>query len=334
MNAALAEVGKARKKAMIQNANSEMTMNGDEKNADRELDPSERGPIPVLGSPPRMAPHTLNSFEQDFFSPAKRDLTRFPEDRPLPFDHDKGFGNHDGADYLEDTGAALLNVDESAHHDVSSYEENVESSVTAVDEPRNDPNQDDDVETISQSIDTPEKDIETANATTRMVETDRQQSLTDRTRISMGLTDDGSEGDISPASATVEEFALPEITDTTSLSEHSSSRSRMSLSDATRQSIAASMALTSQKLRQAKDQQKPRASLYPINQFETPNAKHNTRQTLDKRNVTPLKDLYAQDIDYASVFKSRPKLKTSPTQSPLLERSAWLGHEESDDGDT
>ncbi|KAL8904052.1 MAG: hypothetical protein Q9207_003513 [Kuettlingeria erythrocarpa] len=52
---------------------------------------------------------------------------------------------------------------------------------------------------------------------------------------------------------------------------------------------------------------------YPRNQFETPK-----KQLEDLAETTPPELLFSPDADYTSVFKSRPKIATSPKMSPAL----------------
>lgn len=54
---------------------------------------------------------------------------------------------------------------------------------------------------------------------------------------------------------------------------------------------------------------------YPRNQFETPR-----KQLEDLKEMTPPEILFTPEADYASVFKSRPKIATSPKLSPTLAR--------------
>lgn len=86
--------------------------------------------------------------------------------------------------------------------------------------------------------------------------------------------------------------------------------SRASLLERTRQS----MSLLPTKPR--KSMHKPRPSkLFPTNQFATPKKQH-TGMTNDVRSLTPPEEVFSQEADYASVFKSRPKIGLSPTLSP------------------
>ncbi|KAL8831024.1 MAG: hypothetical protein Q9170_005474 [Blastenia crenularia] len=65
---------------------------------------------------------------------------------------------------------------------------------------------------------------------------------------------------------------------------------------------------------------------YPRNQFETPR-----KQLGDLKEMTPPEVLFSPKADYASVFKSRPKVATSPHVSPVL--AEWGGVREVDEGE-
>ncbi|KAI4269728.1 MAG: hypothetical protein LQ337_007110 [Flavoplaca oasis] len=66
---------------------------------------------------------------------------------------------------------------------------------------------------------------------------------------------------------------------------------------------------------------------YPTNQFETPK-----KQLEDLKETTPPDVLFSPEADYASVFKSRPKIATSPSLSPTLaKRMEWDEGGEKDD---
>ncbi|KAI4088643.1 MAG: hypothetical protein LQ339_008691 [Xanthoria mediterranea] len=59
---------------------------------------------------------------------------------------------------------------------------------------------------------------------------------------------------------------------------------------------------------------------YPTNQFETPK-----KQLEDLKEMTPPDVLFSPETDYASVFKSRPKIATSPSISPsLTKKGQWV----------
>lgn len=88
---------------------------------------------------------------------------------------------------------------------------------------------------------------------------------------------------------------------------------RASLLDRTRQSMSrlpAQPAVRSKKPITAK--RRPSSMMYPINQFETPGRS----QDVPIRNSTPTEKLFSPDAEYASVFKSRPKVALSPVFSP------------------
>lgn len=63
----------------------------------------------------------------------------------------------------------------------------------------------------------------------------------------------------------------------------------------------------------------PRPS-FPVNPFETPSAKrsHSPNPDTISRASTPREELFDRDADYASVFKSRPRIATSPIFSPAV----------------
>ena len=58
---------------------------------------------------------------------------------------------------------------------------------------------------------------------------------------------------------------------------------------------------------------------FPTNQFETP--KRQPAILEDLEDMTPPEQLFSEDADYASIFKSRPKIAMSPTDSPALDES-------------
>lgn len=56
---------------------------------------------------------------------------------------------------------------------------------------------------------------------------------------------------------------------------------------------------------------------YPVNQFETPSKQTENRPSRSGAS-TPRDKLFSDDADYASVFKSRPRIATSPLFSPAV----------------
>lgn len=87
---------------------------------------------------------------------------------------------------------------------------------------------------------------------------------------------------------------------------------RTSLADRTRQAM--NFAQSDLKRRQSK-REKPQSS-YPVNQFETPVKRAGTDMLVGK-DTTPQDKLFSEDAEYASVFKSRPKIAASPILSPI-----------------
>jgi hypothetical protein len=77
-----------------------------------------------------------------------------------------------------------------------------------------------------------------------------------------------------------------------------------------------------------------RSSLFPVNQFDTPRTRksfENLEQAkLESIERTPTEQLFSDEIDYDRVFKSRPRIATSPVWSP---DGAPGGQEEYDDED-
>lgn len=59
----------------------------------------------------------------------------------------------------------------------------------------------------------------------------------------------------------------------------------------------------------------PRRSFYPVNQFDTPRNRRSFQAIEDAKSGehTPKEDLFGDDADYDRVFKSRPRVATSPT---------------------
>lgn len=71
---------------------------------------------------------------------------------------------------------------------------------------------------------------------------------------------------------------------------------------------------------------RPRPS-FPINQFETPR-KISQPASIPSRASTPQDQLFQEDADYASVFKSRPRIALSPVSSPAVHVSPSFDEDE------
>ncbi|KAI4921644.1 hypothetical protein J4E90_000070 [Alternaria incomplexa] len=70
-----------------------------------------------------------------------------------------------------------------------------------------------------------------------------------------------------------------------------------------------------------KEQRKSsRSSLFPVNQFDTPRNRKSfellEQAKLESIERTPTEQLFSDEVDYDRVFKSRPKIATSPVWSP------------------
>ncbi|KAL4910174.1 hypothetical protein BDW74DRAFT_173636 [Aspergillus multicolor] len=77
---------------------------------------------------------------------------------------------------------------------------------------------------------------------------------------------------------------------------------------------------------------------FPVNQFETPPRTSSTANDFPSRASTPRDELFEEQADYASVFKSRPRIALSPVASPAVHVSpigdfdlSADGYENSDD---
>ncbi|KAJ5666772.1 hypothetical protein N7462_011181 [Penicillium macrosclerotiorum] len=71
----------------------------------------------------------------------------------------------------------------------------------------------------------------------------------------------------------------------------------------------------------------PRQS-FPINQFETPRKQYRPGTIARSGASTPQDKLFEEDADYASVFKSRPRVAHSPISSPAVHVSPSLDEED------
>ncbi|KAF2623764.1 hypothetical protein BU25DRAFT_494204 [Macroventuria anomochaeta] len=90
-------------------------------------------------------------------------------------------------------------------------------------------------------------------------------------------------------------------------------RTRLSMaamSSRPRTSLAASQETT------RKQKRKSRSSLFPVNQFDTPHKSFEAIEEVKSSEKTPKEDLLSGDVDYDRVFRSRPRIATSPIFSP------------------
>lgn len=73
----------------------------------------------------------------------------------------------------------------------------------------------------------------------------------------------------------------------------------------------------------------PRQSqIFPINQFETPRKRLQSPSGADSQSSTPREELFSQEADYASVFKSRPRIGMSPGLSPSGKKGGGVAEED------
>ncbi|OOF99634.1 hypothetical protein ASPCADRAFT_138316 [Aspergillus carbonarius ITEM 5010] len=88
--------------------------------------------------------------------------------------------------------------------------------------------------------------------------------------------------------------------------------SRFTLVERTRKSMSLVPPPTHTRPRESFRSHRPRPS-FPVNQFETPQKPHSI-----PRASTPRDELFNDEADYASVFKSRPRVAHSPVASPAV----------------
>lgn len=158
-------------------------------------------------------------------------------------------------------------------------------------------------------------------------------SLAERARMSMGF---GSSEDIHQAAAQTQASQTSHKAELSSMSEANALDRRASLADRTRQSMSV---LSSY----AESETKPRRPKHSRSRT-TPNAVHHIEPSsysywdtaddggMGRRDITPREKLFDQDADYASVFKSRPKIALSPVLSPMRDDAAFYMPEATDEG--
>lgn len=137
-------------------------------------------------------------------------------------------------------------------------------------------------------------------------------SLLERTRQSMALVKP-EESDKLPESVTAVSTSIASIAENTLQSSDAPTKRRETLLERTRQSMSL---ITPKPPSQRGIEQRHSSKIYPTNQFETPE-KQQSRSRNDEMS-TPPELLFEQDANYASVFKSRPKVALSPTATPMI----------------
>jgi hypothetical protein len=86
------------------------------------------------------------------------------------------------------------------------------------------------------------------------------------------------------------------------------------LMERTRLSMAAMSSKPRVSLAPKERKSKRQSQVFPINQFDTPRARKSEFLTVKEEDLekTPKEDLFSDNIDYDRVFKSRPRIATSP----------------------
>jgi hypothetical protein len=133
-------------------------------------------------------------------------------------------------------------------------------------------------------------------------------SLVDRTRMSMARTHSFEPVPESP------DLPLPPMPPP--VAEVEVDR-RATLLERTRLSMVA-MQSRPRKSLAAKEKRKSRQSLFPVNQFDTPRTRKSFEIIEEMKSIerTPTEALFDDTVDYDRVFKSRPRIATSPVFSP------------------
>lgn len=137
-------------------------------------------------------------------------------------------------------------------------------------------------------------------------------SLLERTRQSMALVKP-EEKDRLPEFATAASTSITSIAENTVPSSDAPIKRRETLLERTRQSMSL---IPPKPPPQRGIEQRRTSKIYPTNQFETP-GKQQSRPQNDQES-TPPESLFEQDANYASVFKSRPKVALSPTATSMM----------------
>lgn len=139
-------------------------------------------------------------------------------------------------------------------------------------------------------------------------------SLIERTRMSMARTTSFEPLPESPE-LPLPSMAPPPVPEDTEIARHESllERTRLSMiamQSKPRQSLAPS---------DRKEKRKSRQSLFPVNQFDTPRTRKSFELIEETKSIerTPTEVLFSDAVDYDRVFKSRPRIATSPVFSPL-----------------
>lgn len=125
-------------------------------------------------------------------------------------------------------------------------------------------------------------------------------SLMERTRMSMVRTASFEPIDESPSLPLPEPASVPD--------------KHAALMERTRLSMLAMSAKPRASLAPKERKPKRQSQVFPVNQFDTPRARKSEFLTVKEEDLekTPKEDLFSDDVDYERVFKSRPRIATSP----------------------
>lgn len=140
-------------------------------------------------------------------------------------------------------------------------------------------------------------------------------SLIERTRMSMARTNS-----FEPVAESPLPLPSPELPEPPTV--QADADRRATLLERTRLSMMAMQSKPRQSLapRDKKEKRKSRNSLFPVNQFDTPRTRKSFELIEESKDTdperTPKETLFSDEVDYDRVFKSRPRIATSPVFSP------------------
>lgn len=140
-------------------------------------------------------------------------------------------------------------------------------------------------------------------------------SLIERTRLTMSRTNSFEPLPESP------DHPVPSMPPPPQIPSESEVDRQATLLERTRQSMVAMQSAPGrQSLAPRQEKRKSRSSLFPVNQFDTPRTRKSFEKIEEANSVerTPTEVLLSDKVDYDRVFKSRPRIATSPIFSPAV----------------
>jgi hypothetical protein len=156
-------------------------------------------------------------------------------------------------------------------------------------------------------------------------------SLIERTRMSMARTNS-----FEPIAESPLPLPSPQLLEPPTVEPDGDRRA--TLLERTRLSMIAMQSKPRQSLggREKTDKRKSRQSLFPVNQFDTPRNRKSFEIIEESKSTdperTPKEALFSDEIDYDRVFKSRPRIATSPVFSPP-QNGVEVEYDDEDDDD-